>query len=319
VTVEQQLGVAWQVSASYLGNYMDRLWGPVQINPGVYLGLGPCTLNGVFYPTCSTTANVEARRVFTLQNPVEGRLMSNVSRYDDVGEQTYNGLKLSFRRRAADGISLAGNYTVSKCMTDTQWTGSFIQFSSGYTDPSNPAYDRGNCSQNQRQIANLTVGYQTPELGNAVLGALASDWRVSGIVNARTGSWLTVTTGRDPVFSGIPGQRVDQVNDDPYSSEKSLTSYLNAAAFAYPAAGMLGNEPNRGIEGPGYWTVDMSLARLLPFGNTRTLELRVEAFNLLNNFNWGNPATNLDAGTFGRITTQTGSPRIMQFAVKYGF
>jgi hypothetical protein len=319
VTVEQQLGTAWQVSASYLGNYMDRLWGPVQINPGVYLGLGPCTLAGVNYPVCSTTANVEARRVFSLQNPVEGRLMSNVSRYDDVGEQTYNGLKLSFRRRAADGVSLAGNYTVSKCMTDTQWTGSFIQFSAGYTDPSNPAYDRGNCSQNQRQIANLTVGYLTPELGHAVLSALASDWRVSGIVNARTGSWLTVTTGRDPAFSGIPGQRVDQVNDDPYSSEKTLASYLNPAAFAYPAPGMLGNEPNRGIEGPGYWTVDMSLARLLPFGSTRTLELRVEAFNLLNNFNWGNPATNLDAGTFGRITSQAGSPRIMQFAVKYGF
>ena len=142
---------------------------------------------------------------------------------------------------------------------------------------------------------------------------------MSGIVNARTGSWLTVTTGRDPVFSGIPGQRVDQVNDDPYSSEKTLTSYLNAAAFAYPAAGNLGNQPNRGIEGPGYWTVDMSLARLLPVGNARTMELRVETFNLLNNFNWGNPATNLDAGTFGRITSQAGSSRIMQFAVKYGF
>ena len=82
---------------------------------------------------------------------------------------------------------------------------------------------------------------------------------------------------------------------------------------------MLGNEPNRSIEGPGYWTVDMSLARLLPVGNAQTLELRVEAFNLLNNFNWGNPGTNLDAGTFGRITSQAGSPRIMQFAVKYGF
>jgi hypothetical protein len=39
----------------------------------------------------------------------------------------------------------------------------------------------------------------------------------------------------------------------------------------------------------------------------------------LNNFNWGNPSTSLDAGTFGRITSQSGSSRIMQFAVKYGF
>ncbi len=52
---------------------------------------------------------------------------------------------------------------------------------------------------------------------------------------------------------------------------------------------------------------------------THSLELRVEVFNLFNNFNWGNPNTNLDAGTFGRITTQSGDPRIMQFGVKYGF
>jgi hypothetical protein len=42
-------------------------------------------------------------------------------------------------------------------------------------------------------------------------------------------------------------------------------------------------------------------------------------FNLLNNFNWGLPNTNLDSGTFGRITSQTGDPRIMQFGLKYGF
>jgi hypothetical protein len=29
--------------------------------------------------------------------------------------------------------------------------------------------------------------------------------------------------------------------------------------------------------------------------------------------------TNLDSPQFGRITTQNGSPRIMQFALKYGF
>jgi hypothetical protein len=50
-----------------------------------------------------------------------------------------------------------------------------------------------------------------------------------------------------------------------------------------------------------------------------TLEFRLEAFNLLNNFNWGNPITNLDSGTFGQINAIGGDPRIMQFGVKYGF
>ena len=52
---------------------------------------------------------------------------------------------------------------------------------------------------------------------------------------------------------------------------------------------------------------------------TQRLELRFESFNLLNPFNWGNPNTNFNAGTFGRITSQAGSPRILQFGVKYDF
>jgi hypothetical protein len=63
----------------------------------------------------------------------------------------------------------------------------------------------------------------------------------------------------------------------------------------------------------------MALARLLRLHQAQTLELRVEAFNLFNNFNWGIPVVNFNSGTFGRITTQEGDPRILQFAVKYGF
>ena len=54
-------------------------------------------------------------------------------------------------------------------------------------------------------------------------------------------------------------------------------------------------------------------------GASQTIELRIEAFNLLNNFNWGNPGTNFNAGSFGRITSNNGDMRIMQFGVKYGF
>jgi hypothetical protein len=45
----------------------------------------------------------------------------------------------------------------------------------------------------------------------------------------------------------------------------------------------------------------------------------MEAFNLLNNFNWGNPVTIYDQATFGKIQSVAGSPRILQFAVKFGF
>lgn len=48
VTIERQMGATWQVAASYLGSHSDRLWNQVAMNPGVFLGLGPCTLDGVF-------------------------------------------------------------------------------------------------------------------------------------------------------------------------------------------------------------------------------------------------------------------------------
>ena len=101
--------------------------------------------------------------------------------------------------------------------------------------------------------------------------------------------------------------------------DKTLTNYLDHSVFALPAPGTFGKQINRGIEGPGFWTADISLARLLTLASSRTLELRVEAFNLFNNFNWGNPNTNYDAATFGKVTSQNGDSRIMQFAVKYGF
>jgi len=147
---------------------------------------------------------------------------------------------------------------------------------------------------------------------------LASDWRVSGIANARSGSWLTVTTARDLAGTGIAGQRVNQTSDNPYGA-KTLTNYLNVASFAFPALGTYGDHTQNSIEGPGFWTVDLAVSRLVSVSDRQTMEFRVEIFNLFNNFNWGNPVTNLDAGTFGQILTQSGEPRIMQFGFKFGF
>jgi hypothetical protein len=44
VTFERQIGASWGAAASYIGSYSDRLWAQTSINPGIYMGLGPCTL-----------------------------------------------------------------------------------------------------------------------------------------------------------------------------------------------------------------------------------------------------------------------------------
>ena len=111
---------------------------------------------------------------------------------------------------------------------------------------------------------------------------------------------------------------MDQVSDDVYGP-KTLTNYLNPAAFAQPAAGTFGTHQRNSIKGPGFHKVDLALSRLVSLAATRTVELRLEVFNLFNTFNWGLPNANFASGTFGRITTMTGDPRIMQFGIKYGF
>ena len=72
------------------------------------------------------------------------------------------------------------------------------------------------------------------------------------------------------------------------------------------------------VRGPGFKNVDASLARAFNVGGTKSIEVRVEAFNVFNWFEWGNPSTNFSAATFGQITSAL-SPRVLQLATKFNF
>ena len=157
--------------------------------------------------------------------------------------------------------------------------------------------------------------------------ALASNWRLSGILSARSGSRLNITSGVDRALIGSHSsvQRPDQVSDDIYGPGKDasdlepgqqIDNYFNRAAFALAPLGELGDAKRNLAVGPSFWQVDMSLSRLIQLG-TQRVELRLRRSNLLNTFNWGDPVINFNSGTFGRITTQSGAPRILQFGVKY--
>jgi hypothetical protein len=316
-TVEQQLGSRWAVSASYLGSYSDRLWAQTALNPGIFMGLGPCTINGVSYTTCTANSNLNQRRKLFQINPVEAGRIGALDLNSDVGFQKYRGLKMSAQRRGT-GVTINGSYTLSRCWGTTTTT-AFNQTSSGYTNPDDPSFDAGPCDQDRTHLGSLTAGYETPAAGTGVVRALASHWRVTGIFSARSGNRLNVTGGVDQAFTGINLQRPNKVSDDFYASPQTLTNYFNRAAFARPAPGVLGNLTRNALIGPAYWNIDMGVSRLISIGGTRRVELRLESFNVLNHFNWGDPTTNFNSGQFGRITTQAGAPRVMQFGIKYDF
>jgi hypothetical protein len=330
--VERQLGDSWGVSAAYLGSYSDRLWAQKALNPGVFLGQGPCTLNTASgpqsYRVCSTNANLNQRRKLSLEDPIKSEKIGALDLNTDVGWQKYRGLKLAARHRSATGISLNTSYTLSKC-EGTATPTTFNQISAGYSDPDNPDFDAGYCDQDRRHLGTVNAGYQTPQVGAGVVGALASNWRLSGILSARSGSRLNITSGRDNAFIGAHNsvQRPDQVSDDIYGPGKDasdlepgeqIIQYFNRDAFSHAAPGTLGNAKRNVAVGPSFWQVDLAISRLIPVG-TQRVELRLETFNLFNTFNWGNPVTNFNSGSFGRINSQAGDPRILQFGVKYDF
>jgi hypothetical protein len=60
------------------------------------------------------------------------------------------------------------------------------------------------------------------------------------------------------------------------------------------------------------------LTRSFPIREGQRLDVRVEAFNLLNHPVMDPPVTNFSSSSFGRVLTAE-DPRIWQFALKYVF
>ena len=173
----------------------------------------------------------------------------------------------------------------------------------------------------------LQPDVRVPHAGfsNSVLGAIASNWTASSVLQVRSGGPVNVVAGADIALNGFtdnaPTQRPNVVaGEDPYGDSDSLTNYFNIAAFTQPAAGTLGDAPFNMLRGPGFWQWDQAFTRAFSVGGGQRIELRAEAINLTNEFNRGNPAATLNnPATFGRITTRPSTPRIWQFAVKYFF
>jgi carboxypeptidase family protein len=135
---------------------------------------------------------------------------------------------------------------------------------------------------------------------------------------------------------------------DPFVKDGGLI-FLNPAAFATPAPGTFGNLERNSIHGPWFRQVDLVVSKRIALGQGHNLELRSEFFNIFNITNFTNPVGTLPnalpnaslteanrvqpgapytaaaAGTFGRYTSTVGrtvglgTPRQVQFAVRYSF
>jgi len=108
----------------------------------------------------------------------------------------------------------------------------------------------------------------------------------------------------------------------------------NGTAIAAATGTDLGNVGRNVLRGPKQTNVDFSIIKRFPFRESKNIEFRAEFFNLFNHVNFANPVSNLNAvsssggsidpntgriidpGDFGRITSTSNNPRLIQFALK---
>ncbi len=178
-----------------------------------------------------------------------------------------------------------------------------------------------------------------PRSRPALSGALASGWRLSGIVNVRSGSPLTVFVQNNRSRSLWqpslgPGIGRDRASYAPgFDADNAVTgdpnAWFNPAAFALSAGGHVRQHRPRRLHRPES-PHRRSLARegrdrSAPLGSGGRLEVRIEAFNIFNRANFGPPQLIAFAGaadgeaplaSFGRVRNTITSARQIQLGVR---
>ena len=169
--------------------------------------------------------------------------------------------------------------------------------------------------------------------------SLLRNWQLAPLFTARSGQPLNLTTGTDNSRTDLNNDRPNQVlsnyraTSSTCSSSAICVQWINPAAFTANPIGTYGDLGRNALRGPGYFGFDLSLSRIFQIKERFKLQVRAEAYNILNHTNFvgafapsGQPAgasygtvsTALNSSTFGQITGAY-DPRIMQFAMKLYF
>jgi hypothetical protein len=236
---------------------------------------------------------------------------------DDTGTAQFHGVLTSVQKRLSQGFSVLANYTWSRCTNDGDFANNIGSTSQTYQNPNDRAADHAVCTHDRTHVANASVVADIPGFGPPRLQPIVTGWQLSTILRALSGSPINVVTGRDNALTGTDGQRPNLVGD-PTLDNPTILQWFNTSAFAPNVGGQFGNTPRNALRGPGDWTIDAGLVRRIGLPRAQQLELRVEAFNVLNRFRKGNPVASMASGDFGRIISAA-DPRIMQLALKYVF
>jgi hypothetical protein len=266
-----------------------------------------------------------------------------------VGISNYNALQMKLEKRFHKGGVVLGSYTFSKVLTNAETLTSWLESNPGglnFQDNNNIKADYALSSFDARQRLVVSYVYQlpigrgqsffagTPRIANLFI----SGWGVNGITTFQKGFPLGITDSVNNIgtyaLAGtlrpnvVPG--VKKTIDGPI--QKRLggkyspggTNFFNTAAFSQPATFSYGNESRNDnvLRGPGIANYDFALFKDTTIHENVLFEFRVESFNLFNRVQFGMPNQVFSAttgNTFGQITSDQNTPRLLQIAGRINF
>lgn len=287
-----------------------------------------------------------------LPNPASGvvNLLENGSSY------RYDSMQFEVRRRFEQGLYFQANYTFSKNITNAAGDNGSQSLVDPFLDNLNPQWDRSRADFDQTHVFNFNGVYQLPfGKGKPFLNSggfmnkVVGGWEISGIAQWNSGIPITFgdprgtlnragRSGRQTANSNLTTAQIRDLfgifeqNGKIYWINPSIIGSNGAAApgFGNPTfagqvffnvkPGETGNLGRALINAPAFTNINLALLKNISFTESIRVQLRAEAFNLLNNVNWFTNAqfANINSTSFGQVTSTAG-PRQMQFAVRFEF
>jgi hypothetical protein len=272
-------------------------------------------------------------------NPNTGRilLLSNLAR------SRYDSMQISASRHMA-GLTLVANYTFSKVLSNLN------DYAQGATDPyldiKNPRADRARAGIDLTHAIKARWIYDLPfgkghKMGTGSLAPVVGGWSFSGVFIVQSGAPFSLLSGlgtlntsldaanRNTLQSTLTAKQLDQRMSLSFDGLGPRFFTSTASELSHPLAGADGNLPLRAFSGPWQESVNVGLHKRFPIREGSFVEVRGEAFNLLNHANWVIPDQTLgaNAGTitsggpeeFGRSAFQSNLSRRVQFTLRVSF
>ena len=335
VSVERQLGQGTILDVSYDGTQAHHLLTLIEANPGspaLCLSLSQTSEVASGSATCGPfgESGTYTRANGDVVQGTRTRFSSafgSVTWQKTIGNSHDNALEVSLRHDSGPlGFSLA--YT---------WSQSIDQASSlsDPVDPLDPSVSRGLSAFDLTQNFVANYHYRLPVA--RVLSGLAhppqwiSDgWEISGLTRITSGFPVTLVNNNDTSLlgtepNGVNNNGADQLNFtsgslDLHGSPRQGAAF-NTSLFSLPALGEFGNARRRFFHGPGSDSSDVALQKTTGFLDGKSLELRLEGFNVFNHaqfFGAGSVQGNIGSEDFGQIVSAA-PPRLLQVSARLRF